>query len=145
MAAKKGFFKPKNYTKYKGDPTKIIYRSSWEKLFMGYLDDNPNVVEWSSEEFFIPYKNPVDGKVRRYFPDFYVKKKNKQGGIDVLIIEIKPHHQTQQPLKESKISRAYVNKVKTYAINESKWKAARAFCDDRKWKFQILTENELGL
>ena len=59
MPAKKGYFKPKNYSKYKGDPTKIIYRSSWEKMFMGYLDNNPSVVEWSSEEFFIPYKSPV--------------------------------------------------------------------------------------
>ena len=83
--------------------------------------------------------------MRRYFPDFYVKKKNKQGGLDILVIEIKPHHQTIVPLKESKITRSYVNKVKTYAINESKWKAAEAFCKDRKWKFQILTENELGL
>ena len=145
MATKKGFFKPKNYKKYKGDPTRIIYRSSWEKIFMGYLDDNPSVIEWSSEGFFIPYKNPVDGKTRRYFPDFYVKKKNKQGQVDVLVIEIKPYHQTQAPEKQKNITKPYVNKVKTYAINESKWKAARSYCDDRKWKFQILTENELGL
>ena len=145
MAAKKGYFKPKNYKKYKGDPTNIIYRSSWEKMFMGYLDSNPNVIEWSSEEFFIPYRSSVDGKTRRYFPDFYVKKKNKQGGVDVLVIEIKPKYQTEKPEKVKKVTRQYVNKVKTYAINESKWKAAESFCKDRKWQFQILTENELGL
>jgi len=145
MAAKKGLFKPKNYKKYKGDPTRIIYRSSWEKMFMGYLDENPSVLEWSSEEFFIPYKSPVDGKIRRYFPDFYVKKKNNAGGIDVLVVEIKPNYQTKKPEKQSKMTQQYVNKVKTYAINESKWKAAENFCKDRKWKFQILTENELGI
>ena len=34
--AYKGKFKPKHIKKYKGDPTQIVYRSLWEKKFMGY-------------------------------------------------------------------------------------------------------------
>ena len=44
----KGLFKPKNPKKYKGDPTNIIYRSSWEKQMMIYFDNNEHIVEWQS-------------------------------------------------------------------------------------------------
>ena len=74
-----GKFKPVNYRKYKGDPTKIIWRSLWERKFMTYCDANPSIIEWGSEEIVIPYISPVDGKVHRYFPDFYIKYVNKQG------------------------------------------------------------------
>jgi hypothetical protein len=33
--------------------------------------------------------------------------------------------------------------VKTYAVNEAKWKAAEEYCKDRRMTFKILTENEL--
>lgn len=143
--AKKGRYSPKNPAKYKGDPTKIIYRSSWEKKFMMYCDEHPNIVAWSSEEFFIPYVSPVDRKVHRYFPDFYVKKVGKDGVISTMVIEIKPYDQTQQPKKPEKLTESYVNRSKTYAINQAKWKASIKFCNDRDWKFQILTEKELGI
>ena len=84
----KGFFKPKNPTKYKGDPTKIIYRSSWELRLMAYLDDHPNVVQWGSEEFSIPYRSPIDNKIHRYFPDFWVKQ-IVDGKTEVLVLEVK--------------------------------------------------------
>ena len=44
---------------------------------MSFLDNNTNVLEWSSEEHIIPYRSPLDGKVHRYFPDFFVKKNYK--------------------------------------------------------------------
>ena len=71
----KGRFKPKHYKKYKGDPTKIIYRSMWELRFMKYCDKTPNILEWSSEEVIIPYRG-LDRRVHRYFPDFWIKYKN---------------------------------------------------------------------
>ena len=67
-----GKFKPSYPGKYKGDPTNIIYRSLWERKFMVWCDRNINVEEWGSEEIIIPYISPVDGRVHRYFPDFYV-------------------------------------------------------------------------
>lgn len=79
MATYKGRYKPKHPQKYKGDPSNIIYRSSWELKFMKWCDMRPDVLEWQSEEFFIPYKHPIDGKMHRYFPDFYVKVRTKKG------------------------------------------------------------------
>ena len=72
-----GRFSCKNPKKYRGDPTKIYYRSLWERRFMVYCDNNDAILEWASEEFFIPYRSPVDNKVHRYFPDFFIKYKKK--------------------------------------------------------------------
>ena len=144
----KGKFSPKHNSKYKGDPTNIIYRSLWELKLMSYLDVHPDIDKWSSEEFCIPYKSPIDGKYHRYFPDFWVRKKNGQ----CIVIEVKPLKQTKPPdlrnknkTKTGRVSRRYVNEVKTWGINEAKWKAAQNFCDDRQWEFKIMTEKELNI
>lgn len=145
----KGFFKPKNPSRYKGDPTNIIYRSSWELKLMSYLDVHPDVIEWSSEEFCIPYVSPIDRRIHRYFPDFYIKKKNTEGITETVVIEVKPKNQVLPPTvtktKTNKPTKKYVREVMTYGVNEAKWKAAQAFCEDRKWKFMIMTESELGI
>jgi hypothetical protein len=86
----KGFFKPSNPAKYRGDPSNIVYRSSWELKFMKYLDAHKDVLEWSSEEFAIPYRSPLDNQIHRYFPDFKLKKRNPEGVIETLVVEIKP-------------------------------------------------------
>ena len=65
----KGMFKPKNPQKYRGDPTNIIYRSSFELKLMVYLDQHPEVISWGSEEIIIPYKSPIDNRYHRYFVD----------------------------------------------------------------------------
>ena len=138
-----GKYKPTNRFKYKGDPTNIIYRSLWERKFMVWCDRNINVEEWGSEEIIIPYISPVDGRVHRYFPDFYVRARTKTGGKTRLIIEVKPLKQTQTPKKQQRRTKKYLNEVRTYAVNDAKWKAAREYCKDRQMVFMILTEKEL--
>lgn len=140
----KGFFRPTNPKKYKGDPTNIIYRSSWELKLMIYLDRHPEVVQWASEEIVIPYRSPIDGRVHRYFPDFYVKKQVNER-IETLIIEVKPQIQTKPPQVQKRRTKKYINEVVTWGINEAKWKAAKDYCEDRNWKFMLMTEKELGL
>ena len=75
----KGRFTPKNPQKYAGDATNIIWRSTWERKVMDWLDQSESVVYWSSEELAIKYYNPVDNKIHRYFPDFIIKVKKKDG------------------------------------------------------------------
>ena len=65
----KGRFRPKNPHKYKGDPTNVIYRSSYELKLFRYLDLHPAIRWWQSEEVVIPYRSPITGRVHRYFPD----------------------------------------------------------------------------
>ena len=103
----KGKFHPSNRTKYKGDPDNITYRSLWERQVMKSLDENPNIVEWASEEVVIPYRSPIDGKMHRYFPDFYVKTSIGEQWL----IEIKPKIQTKPP-KKSKSRRPFLRQTK---------------------------------
>jgi hypothetical protein len=149
--AYKGKFRPKNPSKYMGDPTNIVYRSGWELKFMAYIDSHKKVLEWASEEVIVPYRSPIDGRIHRYFPDFLVKQINKDGVKESILIEIKPKYQTIPPdiakknTPKGRVSKRYLNEVKTYGINEAKWKAAQEFCDDRGWKFQIMHEDHLGI
>ena len=145
MPLLQGFFKPKNPQKYKGDPSNIVYRSGWELKFMLYLDSHNDVLKWSSEEIIIPYKSPVDGKWHRYFPDFLIVTKNKDGLVETTLIEIKPAAQTVEPIRSTKKTKKYINEVFTWGINSSKWTAAQKYCGERGWKFKILTERELGI
>jgi hypothetical protein len=152
IMAYKGRFRPKNPAKYKGDPTKIIYRSLWEFKFFRFVDEHPDVIWWQSEEVIVPYRSPIDSRVHRYFPDVIVHKKSPEGKIQTIMIEIKPYKQTLPPDPSKKnntpsgrVSRRYLNEVKNYGINSAKWKAARQYCADRGWEFVIMTEKELGV
>ena len=141
----KGKFQPSYPRKYKGDPTNIIYRSLWERKFMMYCDLNENIIEWGSEEIALPYRSPLDNRVHRYFPDFYIKVKENNGSLKRYLIEIKPKKQTVEPKKKSRVTKSYIYECKTYAVNQAKWKAATEFCEDRRIQFKIITEDELGL
>lgn len=136
----RGQFKPKNPAKYKGDHTKIYYRSSWELRAMVNLDADKDVLEWSSEEVVVPYKSPLDGRFHRYFVDLWVR--NKDG---CYLIEIKPLHETVPPQPSKKRTKRYINEVARYAVNDAKWKAAKEYCRSKGWQFQLMTERELGI
>jgi hypothetical protein len=140
----KGRFIPKHPKKYAGDSNNIIWRSTWERKVMDWLDQSESVVYWSSEELAIKYYNPVDNKIHRYFPDFIVKVKRKDGTVMTHVIEVKPEYQTKQPVRKRKTQK-FINEYITYTVNQSKWKAATEFCKDRGWEFRILTEKNLGI
>ena len=141
----KGRYNPVNPKKYKGNPQNIIYRSLWERKFMVYCDTNDKVLEWGSEEIIIPYISPWDGKKHRYFPDFYIKVKQSSGNIKKFIIEVKPKKQTRPPKPVERKTKRWINEVRTFGVNEAKWKHATKWCKDNDMEFKILTEEELGI
>ncbi len=141
----KGKYRPNNPLKYRGDYRNIIYRSLWELKFMKYCDSNQNILEWGSEEFWLPYRSPLDNKVHRYFPDFYIKVRETTGKINKMVIEVKPKRQCMEPKRPKKKTKGYIYEVREYARNQAKWKAAKSYCLDRGYEFKILTENELGI
>ncbi len=143
--AYKGKYQPTFPRKYKGDPTNIIFRSLWEKKFMNYCDKNKNVIEWNSEEIAIPYRSPLDNRIHRYFPDFYMKVRESNGTIKNYIVEVKPLKQTAPPKKPKRQTRGYIREAYEYARNQAKWKVAREYCKDRQWEFKVVTEKELGI
>ena len=141
----KSKYRPSHPNKYKGDANNIICRSSWERRFCSWCDLNENIIEWGSEEFWIPYLSPVDNRVHRYFPDFIIKVKESTGQIKTYVIEVKPKRQTQPPKPKSRVTKGFLYEAKTYAVNQAKWKAAVEFCKDRMLEFKIITEDELGI
>jgi hypothetical protein len=112
---------------------------------MKYCDLNENILEWGSEEIALPYRSPLDGKIHRYFPDFYIKVKESNGQIKKYLIEIKPKKQTVEPKVRQRKTKGYIFEVTEWVRNQAKWKAAKDFCEDRLWEFKVLTEDELGL
>lgn len=141
----KGFYKIKNPQKYRGNVRKCIFRSLWERKFMKYCDENQSILEWSSEEVKIPYVSPLDNKKHIYFVDFLIRTKNKKNIVETYLVEIKPKKQTERPIIEEgkSLSVGKKRQILRYLVNESKWIAAKKYCDVRGWKFIIMTEKTL--
>lgn len=140
---RQGFYTLRNPEKYKGDPNNIVYRSSWELKMNQFLDGNPNVLEWGSEIIAIPYLKSLTGKIHKYFPDYYVKFKDKQGTIRTEIWEVKPDGQTKPPKRQGKRKKQQIYEQATYITNIDKWKQATKWCNKRGIKFRIITEKEM--
>ena len=145
MKSYKGKYYPLNPKKYKGNPSQVVYRSLWERKLMVYCDKNEKVLEWGSEEIIIPYMSPKDGRLHRYFPDFYMKVKETDGRIKKYVIEVKPLKQCSPPKKPKRQTKGYIREAFEYAKNQAKWKEAREWCADRQWEFKVVTEKELGI
>lgn len=133
-----GKYKLKNPSKYRGKKSDIVFRSSWEKKCFHYLDMNPNIIWWSSEELQIHYICPTDDQPHRYFPDLIFETKEKK----IYVIEIKPHAQTTPPRKSSNKEK-YLTEVLTFGKNQAKWNAANDFCESKGWNFRVWTEHHL--
>lgn len=132
-----GVFKPKNPEKYVGKGV-IRYRSSWEMIFMRFLDDNKNVLQWSSESVHIPYRHPLTGKQTIYVPDFLIVYVDKNGGQVAEMVEIKPKKQTT--LQEAGRSKtAQIAAI----VNQYKWAAANQWCKKMGIRFRVITEDEM--
>lgn len=140
-----GRFKPKNPEKYSGDANNIVYRSSWELKLMMWLDANPDVIKYSSEEVAIRYVSPIDRRWHRYFPDFIAKVKDADGNTKTIMIEVKPEKETIAPKKKKTLTKSYITEVATWGVNSAKWAAAEEYCKDRGWHFFKMTEKHLGI
>ena len=136
--AYKGKYTIKNTKKYLGDPTKVIYRSLWERQAFKWCETNPRVKKWNSEEIVVPYKCKTDNKIHRYYVDLLVELDNK----DIILVEIKPKKETVPP-KGKRKTKKYIREVMTYVKNTSKWEAANQYANHKGWKFQVWTEDTL--
>lgn len=144
---RQGYFKPSNLSKYIGDPTKIIFRSSWEFKFLSWCDHSPTVIKYSSEPVGIPYTSPLDKRGHIYYIDFYVVTKNSLGEEHAWLIEVKPDKYTKPPTTPKRMTDKqtanYIYAAKHYIVNLAKFEAAKEFALMRGLKFGIITENFL--
>jgi hypothetical protein len=132
----KGVFQPKNPAKYVGNrpPT---WRSSWEQVFMTFLDNNDNIMQWGSECVVIPYRHPLDGKMHNYIPDFLITYRTKNNTTRAELVEIKPRKQSIIEEKMSSKERAIV------AINYAKWDQATKWAKRNGLTFRVITESDI--
>jgi hypothetical protein len=137
---RQGIFTPKNLNKFIG--SKAVYRSGLELKFFRFCDDNPNVLEWGSENIIVPYISPLDNRAHRYYVDNYIAIKEGSEVVKYLV-EIKPSKQTKPPTTKYRKRQHLLYEQKQYVINQAKWKAAKEFCKKKGFTFIILTEKEL--
>lgn len=138
---KQGTFNPSNPKKYTGTHP-IVYRSGLELKMMGWLDKSSNILEWTSESVVVPYIHPKDGRVHRYFLDFSFKMK-RDGKLKKYLVEVKPSRQTKPP--SNRLSqKSYLYESATYAVNMSKWDAAKQWSKKHGYEFIIITEKHLN-
>ena len=142
---KQGIFKPQKGEKYLGS-TYPEYRSSWELKFFRWADLNENVLSWGSETIIIPYVNPLDNKVHRYFVDNFVIFRDRDGNKQKFLIEIKPSKQVAKPVASNRKKQSTtLYEQTTWITNQAKWEAAKKWADKKNCQFIILTEKELGI
>ena len=137
--AYKGKYKIKNPDKYLGNPSKVVFRSLWERNAFRWCENNPKVKLWNSEEVVVPYKSTVDKRLHRYFVDLLIQMDNKE----TYLVEIKPKAQTMPPKKRSRKTKKYINEQLTFVKNQDKWEAADQYAKHKGWKFQVWTEETL--
>jgi hypothetical protein len=108
------------------------------------LDSNPNIISWGSESVVIPYENPLTGRISRYFVDFNITMRDKEGNLKKFLVEIKPAVQTIPP-KPTRNTKSLLRRQAEYVKNRAKWDAAQQFATKKGSMFIILTEKHLGL
>jgi len=144
---RQGYYMPSHPEKYIGDPSKIIYRSSWEFRFCKYCDETPEVEKWSSEPVGIPYISPLDNREHSYFVDFYMRL-IKPNDILEYLVEIKPSKELKPPamtegLTTIKRLKQYNDAAARWVVNRAKFQAAQEFARINNKQFIIVTEEFL--
>lgn len=147
----------KSYKSYKGkynlvNPDKYIgknfpyYKSNLEHHFMKFCDLSDSVKLWQYEGFGIPYINPTKPNDKKnpnanYYPDFYIEYVDKNGKYHKAVIEVKSKNETMSPPPQQRKTKKWLKEFFTYAVNESKWKQAKLFCESVGLEFMIVTED----
>lgn len=161
-----GYYKVHNPQKYVGDPSLVVYRSSWEYSFCKFCDYSESVQRWSSEPLKIPYydrvsklaecrkigldpNNPKNWIKKNYNTDFWVEIKKPDDTIEKWFIEIKPKNELKKPVPPPKTAplkehKRFNQRAKTFLINEAKYAAMNEFAKRNNCKFYVFTEDELS-
>lgn len=138
---KQGLYVVKHPEKYMGDVNKVRFMSSWELETHKFFDNNPNVLNWGSECVAIPYIKPTDGKIHKYYPDYFVHYRTRHGELKKCVIEVKPIEQTRQSRSRNPRTKLYEDV--TYAINLAKWDACTRWCESHGYEFKIITQKTI--
>lgn len=141
----------------------VYYRSSLEKKFMIWLDNQEKITKWGAECLKIPYQlthYKKDGDIQLknhiYYPDFYYEMRLSDGTLRQVVVEVKPMKEYQMVvnLQEGKLespkNKTTLKKLKNleYDVkmarkNKQKWESMIKFCDMKGFEFIVVTEKHL--
>ena len=139
-----GKFMPKHPEKYVGDIHKIVFRSSYELAAFNFIDNQKDILKWSSEETIIPYTMGEGDRMRRYFVDLSILVRIDANTTKKFLIEIKPYGKTIAPKKTTKTSdKTYNSSLAEWIQNSAKWAAAEKFCERNNATFILWTERQI--
>ncbi len=96
------------------------WESQIERDYIYLLEIDPDVICYKSQPFSLNYRS--EGKKRKYTPDFWVKRPNKEQ-----VIEVKP---------ASKI-----NSEKNRAL----WNKIIPLCEEKGWEFVVVTDEMIRI
>lgn len=139
-----GTYEVKNRDKYigagkygRGADGNPVYKSSWERVMMEFLDGNSNIIKWGYEIMSIPYFNPITRKKSNYWPDFFVQYVDKTGATRIDMLEVKPR--SQVTLESARTKKDKLSVVQ----NTAKWEAAMAFAKMKGIRFRVVDEEQI--
>lgn len=97
------------------------YRSSYELQTMQLFDALVNITSWKFEPFFVKYK--LDGKMKRYIPDFTYELNDGS----IYLLELKPESDS----------------LRSTPMNTAKQKAALKYCQKHNIIYELFSFSEL--
>jgi hypothetical protein len=97
----------------------VQFESTLERDLIYLLDFDPQVAEFEEQPLKIVYQH--EGKRLSYTPDFQAVSTNGR----IVLLECKPHY--------------FVSREE----NQRKFSAAQAWCAERGWLFQVVTDKQL--
>ena len=146
------FYQDPHYERKLKNPEKCIskqvaIRSSYEREFADWLDLNPTVLQWFSEDLEIPYLYSLDKRYHRYYIDFWFKYNHASGKKKEMLVEVKPMNKVLPPKVPKRKTKSFKESVLEYIKNVDKWKSTLNFVETlrkkgRNIEFVIVTDDK---
>jgi hypothetical protein len=96
----------------------VAFESTIERDYLYLVDYDPTVTILEEQPLTIPYTH--EGKLYHYTPDFRVRQSERER-----LVECKPTARVDEE------------------ENQRKFTAARAWCAEHRWEFQVITDTEI--
>jgi hypothetical protein len=138
----------------------LVYRSSWEKTFMIWLDNKTDITRWGAECISIPYQKThyfgedLKIKTHTYYSDFYYEQTRPDGTKRRVVVEVKPLKEFNMviALQEGRLTvpddnmkklKNFEYDLKMAYTNQQKWNTMIEWCKIKGYEFIIITEDHI--
>lgn len=137
----RGYFKPRNPSKYVGNLDGIEFKSGLELAAFRQIDHHSSVVQWSVESVKVPYR--FKGRSHHYIVDIWMKVLTRDGSYKEYLVEIKHTKNIKKPSYNKRRTKTFDKNLLEWERNQAKWKSATNYANKRNMKFTLLTEEKI--